>query len=179
MSDISVELLKYPTEDDWLWCKTCCLNTVGKKAVNAPTDEWKHKLIEAEHSPLRELWFGFKLIIPYYCSVHLCRHHEGCSHYVQSQRNDRQSDYDRTQAPQGEMVSHILSVNAQEFVFMAHKRLCGQADPTTRHVMAMMCNEVIKTNPEFKDVLVPLCVYRNGLCTEFYPCGYNKTIIRE
>ena len=33
-----------------------------------------------------------------------------------------------------------------------------------------------KVCPEFKDFLVPLCVYRGGICTEFHPCGYNKTI---
>ena len=39
-----------------------------------------------------------------------------------------------------------------------------------------LCDEVIKVCPEFKDFLVPLCVYRGGICTEFHPCGYNKTI---
>ncbi len=174
--EIKVELLKHPTEQDWEWCKTCTLNTVGKRSITAPTDEWKHKLIASEHSPLRELWFGVKMTIPYWVSVHFVRHHIGVNHYVQSQRNDRQEKYDRTTAPQGEYVSHIMSLNAQELVFMAHKRLCNQASPETRQVMSMICDEVIKTNPEFKDFLVPLCQYRGGVCTEFYPCGYNKTI---
>lgn len=170
-----VEILKYPTEADWAWCKTCTLNTVGKKSVTAPNDEWKHKIIASEHSPLRELWFGIKMTIPYWVSVHFVRHHIGVNHYVQSQRNDRQDKYDRTEAPQGEMVSHIMSINAQELIFMAHKRLCSQASPETRQVMREICNEVIKTNPEFKEFLVPLCEYRNGKCTEFYPCGrYNN-----
>ena len=107
--------------------KTCTLNTVGKKSVNAPTQEWKEKLIKSEHSPLRELWFGIKMEVPYYVSVHFVRHHIGVNHYVQSQRNDRQDKYDRTEAPQGALVSHIMSINAQELVFMAHKRLCKQA----------------------------------------------------
>ncbi len=171
MIDFSVRVLKHPTDEDWAWCKTCTINTVGKKSVTAPTDEWKHKLIASEHSPLRELWFGIKMVIPYYISNHFVRHHIGVNHYVQSQRNDRQSNYDRTKAPQDEMVSHIMSINAQELVFMAHKRLCNQASPETHAVMAEICTQVIATNPEFKDFLVPLCEYRNGLCTEFYPCG--------
>ena len=93
---------------------------------------------------------------------------------MQSQRNDRQSAYDRNKAPQDALVSHIMSVNGAELVQMAHKRLCGQASVETRTVMQMIVDEVLKTNPEFKSVLVPLCEYRNGVCTEFYPCGRNK-----
>lgn len=176
---MKVEILKHPTEADWEWCKTCTLNTVGKKSVNAPTDEWKRKLIASEHSPLRELWFGIRMTIPYWVSVHFVRHHIGVNHYVQSQRNDRQDNYDRTQAPQDEMVSHIMSLNAQELVFMAHKRLCHQASPETREVMEEICRQVIELNPEFECYLEPLCSYRNGKCTEFYPCGYNKKFVKE
>lgn len=173
---MTVEILKHPTEADWAWAKTCCLNTVGKESTKQPTEEWKYKLLAAEHSPLRELWFGIKLTIPYFVSVHICRHHIGCNHYVQSQRNDRQSGYDRDKAPQDMEISHILSINAQELVFMAHKRLCGQASSETRELMKRIKEEVCKVNPEFEKFLVPLCEYRNGLCTEFNPCGYNKTI---
>lgn len=172
--DFQVEVLRHPTEEDWMWCKTCTLNTVGKVSAKLPTDEWKKKLIQAEHSPLRELWFGIRMTVPSYVSVHFVRHHIGVNHYVQSQRNDRQNNYDRTKAPQDAMVSHIMSVNAQELVFMAHKRLCGQADAYTRKVMQEIVRQVAEVNPEFKDVLVPLCGYRNGKCTEFDCCGLNK-----
>lgn len=171
--NFSIKILKHPTELDWQWCKQCTLNTVGKNSTTLPTSEWKEKLVKSEHSPLRELWFGIKMEIPYWVSVHFVRHHIGVNHYVQSQRNDRQEKYDRTQAPQGEIVSHIMSINAQELVFMSHKRLCNQASKETRMVMQEIVNQVLKLNPEFKDVLVPLCKYRNGLCTEFNTCGYN------
>lgn len=168
---MKVELLKYPNADDLMWMKTCTLNTVGKVAAKEPSEEWVEKIVLAEHSPIRELWFGFRLEIPYWVSVHLVRHHIGVNHYVQSQRNDRQNKYDRTQAPQGEMVSHVISVNAGELIQMAHKRLCMQASKETREVMQMMVDEVIKVAPYMKEVLVPLCEYRNGKCTEMFPCG--------
>ena len=171
--DFTVEILKHPTEKDWEWVKTCTLNTIGKKSATAPTDEWKKKLIKAEHSPLRELWFGIRMTVPYYVSTHYVRHHIGVNHYIQTQRNARQNNYDRSLAPQGAMVSHIMSVNAQELVFMSHKRLCKQADPYTNAVMKEIVRQVVTVCPEFKEVLVPLCKYRNGICTEFYPCG-NK-----
>ena len=174
--EFRVELLKSPSEKDWEWVKTCTLNTVGKKSISVPTFEWKKKLVKSEHSPLRELWFGIKLTIPYYVSTHFVRHHIGVNHYIQSQRNDRQSNYDRENAPQNALVSHIISVNAQELVFMAHKRLCNQADKITKEVMKEIVRQVLIVCPEFEEVLVPLCKYRNGLCTEFYPCYDAKML---
>lgn len=167
---MKIELLKYPNEQDWKWVKTCTLNTIGKVSTTLPTEEWKQKIIESEHSPIRELWFGVRMTIPYWVSVHFVRHHIGINHYVQTQRTDR-TGIDRNELRQGEMVSHIMSVNAQELVFMAHKRLCKQASPETREVMKMIVDEVIKVCPQMKSVLVPLCKYRNGKCTEFFPCS--------
>lgn len=177
MNNYKITLLKYPTEIDWLWVKNCTLNTVGKKLKSNTTlvdYDWKVKLLESEHSPIRELWFGIKMEIPYWVSVHFVRHHIGVNHYVQTQRNDRQSNYDRTLAPQNQLVSHIMSINAQELVFIAHKRLCLQASIETREVMKLIVDEVIKVCPEFKSVLVPLCKYRNGKCTEMFPCNKKK-----
>lgn len=175
---MKVELLKYPTENDLLWAKRCCLNTVGKDSTKAPTEEWIEKLVEAEHSPMRELWFGVKMTIPYWVSVHFVRHHIGVNHYVATQRDDRHSEraISRNDLPQGELVTHIMSLNAQELVFMAHKRLCNQASPETREVMKMICKEVVAVAPYMKKVLVPLCVYRNGKCSEMFPCGKKGKI---
>ena len=174
---MTVELLKSPTEEDIIFCRQCTLNTVGKETTKLPTSEWLRKLIESEHSPIRELTFAFKLTIPYYVSVHFVRHHVGVNHYVQSQRNDRQNNYDRNKAPQDSMVSHIISMNLQAFVTMAHARLCTQADPTTRMIMEEMCRQAIEYMPELECVLVPKCAYRGGKCTEFKCCGLNKKYI--
>lgn len=170
MNNYKVEILKYPTESDLKWVRTCTLNTVGKKSTKLPTDEWLKRLVESEHSPIRELWFGIKMEIPYWVSVHYVRHHIGVNHYVQTQRTDR-TGIDRNSLPQGELVSHIMSVNAQELIFMAHKRLCKQASKETREVMQEICRQVIQVAPYMKDVLVPLCAYRNGKCTEMFPCN--------
>ena len=62
-------------------------------------------------------------------------------------------------------------MNAQELMNIAHKRLCNQASPETREVVAEICRQVEEVNPEFKGLLVPNCVYRGGKCTEFFPCG--------
>ena len=172
---MNVELIKYPTDEDWQFCKTCTLNTVGKTSTKLPTQEWKEKLIKSEHSPIRTLWFGFKLIVPYWVSVHFVRHKFGVEHFVSTQRDDRVAhEISRDEKPQGAFVSHIIYVNTQELINMAHKRLCNQASKETREVMEEMVRLVIDQCPEFKDVLVPNCVYRNGKCTEFTPCGLQK-----
>ena len=171
--NIKVEILRNPTNKDWIRCKELALNTIGKKYVSKEvTDEWK-KILKAQHSPIRTLMFTIKLTIPYFVSVHLVRHKIGIEHYVQFQRNDRQSNYDRELAPQNAMVSHIIDVNAEQLIFMSHRRLCGMADTTTRYVMTQICKEVEKVNHEFKGFLVPMCKYTHE-CPEFKSCGLYK-----
>ena len=176
-NDIKVEMLKHPTDEDWLFCKQCALNTIGKNSTKLPTSEWKEKILKSEHSPIRTLWFAFKLELPYWVSVHFVRHHFGVEHFVSTQRDDRNdNNVPRAEKPQGEFVTHIMYVNAQELMFMARRRLCNQASDETRYVMNLIKKEVLKTNPEFNDVLVPMCVYQ-GSCPEFTPCSneiYNK-----
>lgn len=170
--NIEVEILRSPTKDDWERCKMLALNTMGKKYVGTEaTDEWKHKMLTAKHSPIRTLWFTIRMTIPSYVSVHFVRHKIGCEHFVQSQRNDRQSNYDRETAPQNAMVSHVIEVNAEQLMFMANRRLCGMADKTTRYVMTLICKAVEERNPEFKGHLKPMCELLHE-CPEFKPCGY-------
>lgn len=176
-SKISIEMLRNPSQEDWERCYMLALNTMGKKFTGGRiTEEWKHKILKAKHSPIRTLWFTIRLTIPYFVSVHLVRHKIGIEHFVQSQRNDRQSNYDREVAPQDAMVSHVIEVNAEQLMFMANRRLCGMADATTRYVMTQICKEVEKKNPEFIGHLKPMCEYLHE-CPEFKPCGYwdNKT----
>lgn len=165
-----VKLIEHPNANDWLEVKRRALVTVGKKPKTEPTMEWKHDILEARHSPIRRLFFSFYIECPYWVSVHLCRHIHA-QPYVKSQRNDRQTDYDRNSAPQNETVSMIWDINAEELMVIANKRLCKQASEETRQVVQAMCDEVIKVCPEFKGLLVPMCVYHNGKCHEMYPCG--------
>ena len=172
---IKVEVLRHPTDEDWERCKMLAMNTVGKKWSGEVSDEWKHKILKAEHSPIRTLWFTVRMDIPYWVSTHFVRHKYGVEHYVTSQRNDRQSRYDRTTAPQGVMVTHIMDVNAQELMQMARMRLCRQAAASTKMVMTEIRDAVIETNPEFADFLQPKCLIHGG-CNEFKPCGLYESM---
>ena len=169
-----VNLMRWPDQHDWDRCKLLALGTEGKEAKTSATAEWKHKMLKCEHSPIRTLMFTIQLVdIPYWVSVHFVRHKYGIEHYVRSQRNDRQSEYDRNSAPQNASVSHIIDVNAQELMYMARKRLCSKAAEETKQVMEMIVAEVVKVCPEFKPFLVPQCEYL-GRCPEIYGCGMYK-----
>lgn len=173
--DIKVEILRRPEKEDWERCKMLALNTIGRKYTGKEVvDSWKHQILKAEHSPIRTLMFTIRLTIPYFVSVHLVRHKIGIEHYVQSQRNDRQNNYDRELAPQNAMVSHIMDVDAHTLLFMARRRLCAQADPTTRYVMTKICRAVEEVNPEFIGHLKPMCEYLHE-CPEFVSCGHWKS----
>ena len=95
-------------------------------------------MLRCEHSPIRTLMFTIKMDIPYWVSVHYVRHKYGVEHYVKSQRNDRQNEYDRNAARQDEIVTHIMDVNASELMQMARMRLCSQAAFETQMVMKMI-----------------------------------------
>lgn len=165
-----VEVLRYPTEDDWLRCKLLAISTSGMKHAKTAGSEWRKKILRCEHSPIRTLMFTIRMEIPYYVSVHFCRHKYGVEHYVSSQRNDRQDKYDRLEAPQAALVTHVMDVNAQALMQIARKRLCGKADPATRKVMQEIVEAVVKVAPEFEEFLVPQCKYFHE-CKEFQPCG--------
>ena len=165
---MKIDLIKYPTADDWMLCKQCALVTIGKNAVTEPTLKWKRDILAARHSPIRVLNFVFKLEIPYWVSVHLCRHVHS-QPFVRSQRNDRQDSYDRNSAPQNAPVTMLWYMNAEELMTIANKRLCRQASEETRQVVQAMCDEVLKVAPEFKGLLVKQCSY--GRCHEMFPCG--------
>ena len=161
-----VTLLYQPTAADWLEVKRRALVTIGKRPVAPPSEEWMRDILEARHSPIRYLRFSFLLEVPYWVSVHLCRHVHA-QPYVKSQRNDRQNDYDRTKAPQDAPVVMILDMNGEEFLTIANKRLCNQTSEETREVVQMMCDAVDEIYQPF---LVPMCVYHGGVCHEMFSC---------
>ena len=169
-----VEVLRHPTDEDWERCMVLAYNTVGRRLLaGLPSDEWKHNILKAGHSPIRTLMFTVRMEVPYWVSVHFVRHKFGVEHYVSSQRNDRQDRYDRNKAPQDAMVTHVMDVNAQALINMANMRLCGKAAPETREAMREICDAVVELNPEFAPFLKPKCLV-NGGCDEFKPCGLSE-----
>lgn len=171
---MKIELIKVPTEDDWLLCKRAAMRTIWKDVGAMPGTDWKHKILAAGHSPIRVLPFYISMTdIPYWVAMHLVRHVHSVP-FISSQRNDRQTMYDRCKAPQDAPVNMDWYMNAEELINVSHKRLCTQASLETRAVVAEICDLVLDACPEFEGLLVPMCMYRNGKCTEFKPCGTAK-----
>lgn len=166
-----VELIRYPSEEDWLLVKQCAFATIGRDTNVPPSEEWKHKILRARHSPIRELRFVFRIEgIPSWVATHLARHHVGVQPYIQSQRNDRQSKYDRNAARQDAPVNMIISFNGESIQTFANKRLCGTTAEETRAVARQMCRLVLSYEPAYTGLLVPNCVRQGGICHEMKPC---------
>lgn len=169
---MKVELIYYPDIRELMFMKRCVWVTMGKTELpkNLMNPDRLHQILEARHSPIRTLNFGFMIKdIPSNISVHLARHVHAVP-FVSSLRNDRQSRMDGDNAPRNTPVDMIYYVNAEELMTIANKRLCAKASAKTREVVKMMCDEAIKVMPELKGLLVPACEY-NGVCHEIDSCG--------
>lgn len=175
---VEINILRVPTDEDWMYVKKAAFRTIDKDIDTPPTQEWKHRILKAQHSPIRMLNFlvEFKNL-PSWISVHLVRHIHATP-FVSTQRNDRcnrKEGYDRRKAPQDTPVSMMWYMNAEELITIGHKRLCMLASDETRDVVRRMLNIIEKECPEFEGLFEPLCMYRNGKCDEFNPCHYYET----
>lgn len=169
--ETKIELIRWPTDENWMLAYEAALITIGKVPMREPSDAWKRKILRARHSPIRELKFVFRLTnVPYWVAGHLVRHIHA-QPYVGSQRNDRQNKYDRNAARQDAPVDMLWSMEAEELITIANKRLCMKAAAETREVVEQMCVEVLTRCPEFADELVPMCERNGGVCYEFASCG--------
>ena len=170
---MKIWLLNWPDEDDWIGVRRRALITVYRRkgGISIPDSEWRHRILEARHSPIRWLRYSFVFEgIPYNASVHLCRHVHA-QPYVSSLRNDRQKELDGDAARRDTPVNMILDVNAEELMVIANKRLCNQAAKPTRDAVKRMCELAVGVTPELEGLLVPMCEYQGGICHEMKPCG--------
>lgn len=156
---------------NWKRVKNHCRTTVGKEFTdNEPSGEFKKKLLISEHSPIRLLEFDWTWKnIKSWVATEWSRHK--FEKFITSQRNDRQSNYDRNKAPQDSPVNFDGYANMQNLIDAWRKRLCYQATNEARELAEDFKIELHKYIPECADVLVPNCIYRLG-CPEFSPCGF-------
>lgn len=170
-----VDILRAPTNLDWHRCKELAAQTMGLEVKNEPDKKWIAKMLRCEHSPLRTIMFTIRLVdVPYFVAMHLVRHKIGVEHYVSSQRNDRQTKYDRNTALQSQPVTYTIDVNAAELIEMARARLCSKAYKDTIWWMNNIKNAVKEVSPEVAEWMQPRCYF--GWCKEADgPCAMCKT----
>ncbi len=172
---MEIKVIRYPTDADWARAYWLALGTEGKTTEKQPTSAWKKKLLRSGHSPARTLMYTAEISdVPYWVVMHLVRHKVGIEHYVSTQRNDRQSDYDRAEARQDAPVLYRFEANAQALIEISHRRLCGKAAAETREVWRQVCEAIKQFTPEMDGLLVPACVHQGGRCDEFKPCGIER-----
>ncbi|MFQ8836313.1 MAG: hypothetical protein ACLR8L_00135 [Oscillospiraceae bacterium] len=150
-----------------MFAKSCALVTIGKHSGKALDMEWKHRMPGRKHSPIRTLNFAFyRHNVPYYVSTHsrLCVHSVP---FIKSQRNDRQSDYDRN-AARRRAGRHDLVYERGRALTVASTAPCRKADER-RAIVKLMCCLVADLCPEFRGLMAPPCAFMYE-CPEMEPC---------
>ena len=169
---MKIEVIDYT--DNWQAVKDAAMNTIGKENGNYPSSHWKKRILHAEHSPIRPLEYTIRMKdIPYWVSVHICRHKIGIEHFVSTQRTDRTGE-DRDDKPQAALVDHTIRVNAQALIAISRRRLCHQSAQETQKIWRAVVDAVSSVDPEVAQFCVPDCIYR-GKCPEMKCCGYYPT----
>ena len=159
--------MKIEVSGSWRKVADGCRTTVGMgKGTKEPTNRWKKRLLLAEHSPIRKLWYNWIWEdLKYWVSVHFVRHKHGVEHMVKTQRTDRNNGLDRNKLPQDAPVNHEVDANAQALITMSRKRLCHEASVETQQAMRKVRKAIKKVDPILASVMVPECIYR-GFCPE-------------
>lgn len=163
---------------DWNEVVNDCRATVKKEPIaKEPSTAFKRRILLSEHSPIRDISVKFWWKnIKYWVAMHWKTHH--WESRVDSQRNDRQSRYDREKAPQDAPVDFFGDPNIQHTIDTWRKRLCRQASKETREYAEDFKYTLHGVEPEWADVLVPNCIYRCG-CPEMNNCGWFKAMVEK
>jgi len=164
---IEVTATKITTAD--LVHKAAQRTSWNKVKDNINLDKW----YRSEHSPIRTQEFWIDLIgLPHFVHTHFVRHHVGIQPFVKTGREDRGMIGEQTRWTSGEMS---FMINAQALINMARLRLCTQAHVVTRQIFQAIKDEIAVVDPHLAKYMVRECVYRNGYCKEFKPCGFLHT----
>jgi len=173
-----VNIIRVPSDEDWILARNNGRTTMGLKNKDSVlSGEEKIRMLLSEHSTIRSLVCQWEWVdLPSWASVHITRHKIGIEHYVQTQRNDRQNEYDRRKAPQDSPVIHKCIANAQAIINVSKVRLCAQASKETGLAWRIFLQQLSLCSKEIAGLCVSSCVYRNGICPEVYAdCKFRET----
>lgn len=156
--------------------------TQGTQEKEISTEKWLKWLL-AEHSMIRSMQLRINMLnIPYYAAMHLVRHTQGVLPYVRSQRDTAINpvNYDRHKAPQDSPVNYCPIVNPQSLINISRKRLCNNADKTTKLVWEEVKFQILQHENAYVSrialVMQPDCVYRGNRCFELISCGKFSSV---
>lgn len=173
---MKTEILKI--KGDWEEVVNDCRMTVSKDALgHEPSQAFKKAILISEHDPIRDIevkfrWANIKYWVAMHWKTHIWRSR------TNTQRNDRQENYDRNKAPQDSPVDFIGDLNVQHLIDTWRKRLCQMASKETRGYAKNFKETLLEYEPEISDVLVPNCIYRCG-CPESGGCGWYDLMVKK
>lgn len=175
-NETKVKVIKFDV--DWLEIKNLCRKTVSMKdSTIEPTDEWKRKLLLAEHSPLRHSLITIDIEgIPFYVMGHLVRHSVGVTPYVSTSRSDR-TGVPREERRQTDLVTMRMDMNVQSLINISRKRLCNQADATTKDIWESVVKEIAKYDENIAWACVPEGIKSCGCTESFGNCKMCNSVL--
>lgn len=166
---IKTKILKI--KGDWEEVVNDCRFTANKYDLgHDPSDDFKKRILIAEHSPIRVRIFKWEWTLPHWVGVHWVRHTWEC--FVSTQRTDR-TGVDRNKLPQDTPQGFRGEANTQHLIDTMRKRLCFKASKETRECAVSLKKEITEVDKFTGDVLVPNCIYRCG-CPEHKKTDENR-----
>lgn len=164
---------------DWMNIKNLCRQTISMgDSSKEPTQEWKRKLLIARHSPLRAGTVQWQWPeIPFYVMGHFVRHVHAIP-FVGTSRSDR-TGVPREERKQTDDVTMQMIANVEELQHIAEKRLCYQADKTTREYAEDLKKTIRQYDEDVAWSLVPSCVRCGGCIEKFGNCQFYTNLMKD
>ena len=97
----------------------------------------------------------------------------GCYVWLESARPDLATA--RTDKPYARdtEVNTVMKLTARAIKEISHYRMCEKAEAPTRRFMQLLKACICEMEPALAKEMVPMCVFRGGICTEFNSCKKN------
>ena len=175
---MEVKIIKWDV--NWLEIKNLCRGTISMKDSKIePSNQWKRDLLLAEHSPLRHSLITVEITnVPFYVMGHLVRHSIGVTPYVATSRSDR-TGVDRSERRQTDTVTMRMDMNIQSLINISRKRLCNQADKTTKELWNMVVDAVREYDEDIAWACVPEGIRTMGCPEAFGNCKQCNNMLKD
>lgn len=158
---------------DEVYDSTMC--TIGKRAIDGKeiSSSWKQDIIQAGHSPIRDLIFSIKFgNLPRWLADELRTHSIGINPKMTTWRPDR-GNVDRHEQRMDGLTTFKMNLNAQSILSISEKRLCiGCAAPEMVKLWQDVVTLLFFIEPELSTYCVPSCVHCGGCPESFSKCKH-------
>lgn len=169
-NNVKVTIEKFDV--NWLEIKNMARGTISMEDSSIePSEEWKKKMLIARHSVLRHSLITVKIENIPYCNMgHFVRHSVGVTPYVSTSREDR-TGIKREERKQTDPVTMRLDLNIESLINISEKRLCNQADKTTREIWKEVIYKIMEKDETIAWACIPQGIRTCGCPEMFGTCN--------